>query len=77
MPIYFSENLVYLREKKHYTQQQLAIKLCELCQVEIKLKRYQAWEERRGFPDPKILIKLCDALEFTDIYTLLTKRLRP
>lgn len=77
MPIYFSENLVYLREKKNLTQQQLAVKLCEACNIEIKLKRYQAWEENRAFPGPRILVKLCDVLEYKDIYALISKRLNP
>ena len=74
MSLFFVQNLIHLREKKGLTQQQMAAKLCTP-QKEFSIKTYQAYEEGRAWPRPQTLVRICDALQFTDIYSLLTRKI--
>lgn len=71
---FFNQNLIYLREKKGFTQQQMAAKLCTP-QKEFSIKTYQSYEEARAWPKPQTLVRICDVLQFTDIYSLLTRKI--
>jgi transcriptional regulator with XRE-family HTH domain len=67
--IHFNKNLIYLREKNNLTQKELADRLG------VKIKTYQAWEERRGFPKPILLLKVCELFEVRDLISLLKEEL--
>lgn len=66
---FFSQNLTYLRQTKKLTQEEAA------AAIGVKLKRYQAWEEGRSHPHLKLMVKVCDVLDFHDIYRMLTSRI--
>lgn len=42
----FILNLIFLREQKKWTQQEITVKIGH----GLKFKTYQSWEEKRGFP---------------------------
>jgi transcriptional regulator with XRE-family HTH domain len=67
--IYFNKNLIHFREKSKLTQKQLAGKLG------VNLKTYQAWEEKRGFPKPGNLLKLCHVFAIKDLISFINEEL--
>lgn len=78
--IYFSQNLVFYRELKGYTQMQLAEKICEQSYgisspkvVSRYQKRIGAYEEGRSAPKLSFLIVLCNVLDIKDINSFLTR----
>jgi DNA-binding XRE family transcriptional regulator len=73
----FAQNLTYLRERKGFKQQQMSNILCEACRETVSIKRYQSWEEARALPPLRITAKICDVLQFKDIYQLLTEKIEP
>lgn len=71
----FNQNLVYLRDKRGLKQREVAAMLSRVCKEEVKLDRYQQWEYGKAEPPLRILVGLCEVLQFKDIYALLTKKL--
>lgn len=78
--IYFSQNLVYYRELKGWTQKELAENICYKRygiingqQATRFHKRIGAYEEGRSTPKLSFLIVLCDLLDIKDINSFLTK----
>lgn len=66
----FSNNLKHLRSERNLTRRDMS----NLLSVDVK--RYSAWEEGRAYPHTEIMIRLCDLLEYKDIYSLLTMDIR-
>jgi len=62
----FAKNLKYLRAKADLSKKELAEAL------RIKETRLAAWEEARAFPRAQQLIDLCNALEYYNVYVMLT-----
>lgn len=62
-----SLNLKKVRVKKGLTQGQAAINL------NVNIKRYQAWEEHRAEPPTHMLVAIADLFQIDDLYLFLTK----
>jgi transcriptional regulator with XRE-family HTH domain len=63
----FARNIVFLREKKRFTQEDAAQ------QLNVQVKRLQNWENGTAYPKMSKLVELVEFLNYEDIYTLLTK----
>lgn len=70
MRLIFRQNLLYLLQKRKMTKTKLAEKM------RVTVSRVNAWAEGRSYPQMEAFIDLCNALEFYDIYQLLTVNLK-
>lgn len=66
----FARNLKHLRNKKKISRSAIVEYL------KIKYSRYGPYEEARAFPPEEILVNICNALDYYDIYKMLTVDLR-
>jgi transcriptional regulator with XRE-family HTH domain len=67
----FIQNLIMIREAKGLYQWQMV----EALGNGLKMKRYQSWEERRGFPPPFFMRIICEKFN-VEMSEMLTKRFR-
>jgi DNA-binding XRE family transcriptional regulator len=65
----FCRNMILLRTYRGYTSKEIATHLG------VNTKRYQAWEEDRGFPPARCLVKFCDLVGYRNIYKMITETL--
>jgi transcriptional regulator with XRE-family HTH domain len=68
--ITFSRNLKFLRSKRKVSRSQM------VGYLRIKYSRYGPYEEARAFPSTEILVDICNALDYYDIYRMLTVDLK-
>lgn len=68
--IIFGKNLKYLRDKKKLTQEEIA------GSIRIKTGTYSKYETGKAFPNVETLIDICNALDYFDLYRMLTVNLR-
>lgn len=67
----FSKNMEYLMVKKGLDQEKFAEAL------QIHPARVKPWLQAQCFPQHKMMIRICQFFNFYDIYTLLTKSIKP
>lgn len=67
----FIDNLIYERVERGWLQQDM----CRAIGLGLKLKTYQSWEEKRGFPPPYYQLRIATLLGFT-LETLFTENLK-
>jgi DNA-binding XRE family transcriptional regulator len=62
----FAGNLRRIREHRGYSQEQMADHLAVTVNV------YQAWENVAAFPPARELVKICDLLDYRNVYKMIT-----
>lgn len=66
----FGKNLEYLRKKRSLSRSELA------GNIRMKTGTLASYEHGRAFPSVETLVDICNALDYYDIYKMLTVNLR-